>query len=1015
MSHVNVSALVKSIATRTVSRSEATLQSDIRTLLLWGGLNLNEAQVVALEVPTSDGTRRRIDIEVGLTVIEVKSDLRSGKVRADAQKQLAGYVQAQTGKLGQRYVGVLTDGADWHLYHVVGGTLSEVSEFHINPGNLDVAGLKVWLESILATGSEIAATPVEIERRLGAQSPSYALDESSLLTLWQAASKVPEARVKRSLWAKLLRTAFGTNFEDEDRLFVDHTYLTISAEIIAHAVMGLNPADPNLTPSMLVTGQAFLEAQIRGVVEADFFDWVMLVPGGSDFVASLARRLSRFKWALVEHDVLKVLYESVILPDQRHRLGEYYTPDWLADRVVEATVIDPLNQRVLDPSCGSGTFVFHAVRHFLATAAEAGLSNGEAVYEVTRHVTGVDVHPVAVTLARVTYLLAIGTDRLQADDRGPIAVPVFLGDSLQGDHNAGMLSHGEIRIPTDEEGATLYGIDLIFPEGVVSDAGRFDQLVTALVERATARQPREAIPSLAPIFKKFAVGEEEQQTLRETFVTLCHLHDDGQNHIWGYYVRNLIRPIWLAQLKNKADVLVGNPPWLAYRFMTPKMQSDFKRQAKARGIWTGKAVATNDDLSAFFVARAIELYLRNGGSFAFVMPYAVLSRQQYAGFRSGSWPSPLTGSVNVSFGKAWDLHQVKPSIFPVPAAVVTGRHTSSSVTPLGTDVEHWSGNLPGVTVTWDVAESRLKVEGRAISLAKAAHASPYAKRFTEGATLVPRMLVTVEDAPPSPLGAGIGRRAVRSRRTRDEKEPYKFLASLSGNVEKRFIRRTYLGSTVVPFRTLEPWLAIVTWDGKKLLDGNSTAIDNEEGLAKWWREAESRWNANKSSASKMTLVERQDFHKGLSGQFPPSVHRVVYTKSGMTLAASRVTDDQAVIDHTLYWATTSGVDEGRYLCSIINSRAVLDRVLPLMSRGDFGPRHIDKYLFQVPIPMFDGTNDVHMELARLGEHAEEVADSVPIPAGRGFQAARTLIRSALVGDGVAAEIESAVAALIPQT
>lgn len=56
--------------------------------------------------------------------------------------------------------------------------------------------------------------------------------------------------------------------------------------------------------------------------------------------------------------MLKVLYESVIDAGVRHQLGEYYTPDWLAHQVVEATVTSPLTDRVLDPACGSGTFIF---------------------------------------------------------------------------------------------------------------------------------------------------------------------------------------------------------------------------------------------------------------------------------------------------------------------------------------------------------------------------------------------------------------------------------------------------------------------------------------------------------------------------------------------------------------------------------------------------------------------------------------------------------------------------------
>ncbi|HKR52598.1 MAG TPA: N-6 DNA methylase, partial [Pseudonocardiaceae bacterium] len=97
-------------------------------------------------------------------------------------------------------------------------------------------------------------------------------------------------------------------------------------------------------------------------------------PHGGDFVRTLARRLSRFDWTNVEHDVLKVLYESVIGSETRKQLGEYYTPDWLAEQVVSTAVTDPLNQRVLDPACGSGTFLFHAVRRYLNAAAAAGIS-----------------------------------------------------------------------------------------------------------------------------------------------------------------------------------------------------------------------------------------------------------------------------------------------------------------------------------------------------------------------------------------------------------------------------------------------------------------------------------------------------------------------------------------------------------------------------------------------------------------------------------------------------------------
>ena len=431
MVDVDLRSLVGRLADRRPGRTEANVQSDLHMLLLAAPLELAEGDVtdIVLEQPTGD--RRRIDVEVGLTVFEVKRNLRTGNVLREAEVQLAGYVEHRTITMNQRYIGVLTDGCEWYLYYLVDGHLRRVSDHQVNPATPDVDALCVWLEGVLATVEQIAPTPHEIERRLGALSPSHALDSAELLGLYERHRDMPTVKLKRELWAKLLTTALGTNFADEDALFVDHTLLVAMAEVIAHSVVGFNLADPSIGAASIMSGALFTEAQIGGVVEADFFDWVIEVPGGDRWVKSLARRLGRFDWRRVEHDVMKTLYESVIPAEQRKKLGEYYTPDWLAEQIVSECVADPLAQRVLDPSCGSGTFVFHAVRRYLDAAAATGATNTEAIIGVTRSVIGLDVHPVAVALARTTYLLAIGLERLASDDRPPFAVPVYLGDSVQ--------------------------------------------------------------------------------------------------------------------------------------------------------------------------------------------------------------------------------------------------------------------------------------------------------------------------------------------------------------------------------------------------------------------------------------------------------------------------------------------------------------------------------------------------------------------------------------------------------
>lgn len=157
----------------------------------------------------------------------------------------------------------------------------------------------------------------------------------------------------------------------------------------------------------MLSGAAFEAAGIFGAVESDFFDWVVAIREGEDLVRRILTHVRRFRLGEVETDVLKILYESLIDQTQRHGLGEYYTPDWLAAKIVRRAVLTPIEQKVLDPACGSGTFLFHAIRNFLASAEEEGLELNLRAEEATNHIAGMDIHPVAVIIARVTYLLAL--------------------------------------------------------------------------------------------------------------------------------------------------------------------------------------------------------------------------------------------------------------------------------------------------------------------------------------------------------------------------------------------------------------------------------------------------------------------------------------------------------------------------------------------------------------------------------------------------------------------------------
>src|SRR5947209_6289616 len=195
--------LLAQIARRDTTRSEATLEADIRQLVLTAPLSLSAENVVTADLETPVGVRRRIDIEVGSCLIEVKRDLSAGTVLPDATEQLADYLALRQNETGCRYVGILTDGADWRCVclpaDAEAGPPREVSAYKLSPTRPDSEAFLIWLEGVLATARDIPATPREIQRRLGAGSSSFDLDRVTLLDLFRRHRHHPAVQMKRRL------------------------------------------------------------------------------------------------------------------------------------------------------------------------------------------------------------------------------------------------------------------------------------------------------------------------------------------------------------------------------------------------------------------------------------------------------------------------------------------------------------------------------------------------------------------------------------------------------------------------------------------------------------------------------------------------------------------------------------------------------------------------------------------------------------------------------------------------
>ena len=243
----------------------------------------------------------------------------------------------------------------------------------------------------------------------------------------------------------------GVGPEEMDDLLVRHTYLSAVIGMVVQASFGIDIRRlAESTPADLLQGRELYRATgLQGVLESDFFAWPNEV-GGDPLLQTLARRVARFDWAEAPPDTAATLYETVIPPEERRQLGEYYTATWLVRAMIRELVNDPLKQRVLDPACGSGTFVAEAVSHFLAAAGAANWEPREVLNRLREAVTGIDVHPVAVHLARAAWTLAARPAISAASAAGydaSLSIPVYLGDALQLRFRTGdMFADNEITI-----------------------------------------------------------------------------------------------------------------------------------------------------------------------------------------------------------------------------------------------------------------------------------------------------------------------------------------------------------------------------------------------------------------------------------------------------------------------------------------------------------------------------------------------------------------------------------------
>ena len=1007
------------------------------------------ASEMTTERPPGVGNPGRMDLYVHNTCIEFKTNILRGGVPdqeyvAQLDRYLKNLLKAGSGVRN----GILTDGVHYFLRRVGEEDLplQKNQTRSIFERAEQAPRLREYLHSIIsAPADNVSPTAENLERHFGNNSDAFLAGNLLLKEAYEEHRDNPTVAVKRRLWQDLLQVALGkdaaTAGDESDWLFIRHTYITsLIAVIMQQQLLGDVAHYASERPDALLKGHILAEqSDLHGVIDADLFTWPTEV-GESTYLREIARVVEWFDWTQNVKEVAPTLYQNVITQEERKRLGEYYTPRWLAKEITETVVDDPLSQRVLDPSCGSGTFIETTVEHILNHSG--GLSRTETLKKLQENVVGIDIHPVAVQLAKATWVMAaadtIRAARAEGTDTGAVSAPIYLGDSMQLRYDTGTLSASQsIELETHE---TLpdHTAPIIFsiPRELARRQADIDRLIS---EMATAIDEGRNAEHVADSYQ---MSNECRQSMKAVATLMRELHAADRNHVWAYYIRNMIRPAVIAE--EKVARIIGNPPWLTYGQSADIIRQELRNMSEQRyQIWAGGKLAPHQDIATLFYTRCAELYARPGTQIGMVMPHSALRTGQHLKWRSGNYKrkgernAPSIG-LNLRVHEPWDLDNVVPDFFPMPASVVFAEYIGvGQGAPLApANVQVWRGD-------WQEDYAGISRKSEALHHDDGKFKSPYAELSSQGATIVDRRLFFVETVPHTAMLPAANTTSLRSRLSSQDKINYEgHLNQLEGVVSNDHLFDVYLGECIAPYVTLDPLKAALPvhrptmtmplnhddCEGDKHQACQLEVPDLHPTMQKRWSNASEMYRgAHKNQAIK-DLYSRLNHQNILTSQLEylqgaitgDETVRVSYTSSGRPTAAI-IWDNHAIVDYVLFQTVCGSEDEAYYVLAVINSNELAAAAEMFMARGLYGARHFQKHGWKLPIPRYDASDPLHVRLSELGKVAKQECTALVVnsdimskPTGDAqSRAARRLLRHSWQPNSeVAQDIEAAVAQLL---
>jgi len=929
------------------------------------------------------------------TIFEFKRDLATE--REKGLRELSTYLQSLPGD----HFGILTDGLIFEVYALKDGKLERIDSIVLKMLSADEAF--IWFDAFLFSEREITPTSQDIVKRFGDTSAVFNSSVRRLTAMCLAFKDSPAYQVKFNEWDKLLAKAYGHSVA-RNQLFLRHTYLSILAKLIAYVSLYKEKPKAKKLREIL-TGEAF--GNLTNLAEEDFFCWILapvLEKDAIELLQGLAQHLMVYDLTKVNEDLLKELYENLVDRETKHDLGEVYTPDWLVELTLREANFTT-GQHLLDPACGSGTFLFTAIQ----LLREQGRAGEKLVDEALNNIMGVDVHPLAVTISKVNYVLALTPD-LKSYKKA-VVIPVYMANSLEGINPSG----GEM-VDISAGGKDYFHI----PTSMAEQPASLDKVIDEM-GKYTGSDEETALEGFSSYLE--SQGYKDWVYLwRGNLKLMRKLVKQGRNTIWTFILKNYYRPAYLH--RHPFDIIAGNPPWLAYRYITePEYQAQVKKLISSYGLVSKKEVKlyTHMELATLFFVLSTDAYLKKRSIIAFVMPRSVLTgakqHKRFQEFLQGYQLPPA------QLEKAIDVEAVSP-LFNVPACVLIARKDAKIEKVV---VKLLKGELPSKNVKWETAKAELKIIQKQKTADKlfppAPVGSAYLKQIREGATIVPRSLWFVKPVD-SPYGIDEARPALETHpeAQKTAKKPWQDI-HLKEEVEAQYLYATMLGRQLLPFGYTDLSLVVLPVEDKpaglNMVNKEMALGKGHSGLHEWLSQAEALWTEKRKERSPESAYSRLDYQHLLASQHPTGYHTVVYNTAGTNLASCVISSPLsktklpvsgfAADADTYYYQTKDGM-EAHYLCAFLNAPYVDETIKPYQTRGQWGARHIHRRPFEVvQIPRFNPRDERHQMLAKLSQECHWKVARLTLE-GKSIGFLRGKVREALASE--LAEIDELVKGIL---